>query len=134
MIDLEYEMTFAERIEGPLGPTTGSPARLCWKIAEATLAGPRITDTVKKHVGHVLAKLGAANRTEAVARARELSLIPLLSLLLRPCSDQWQWSGASRRVLASPLSDGEPAITGSRDALGCSCRAGRWPASRRGSS
>ena len=33
-------------------------------------------DTVKKHVGHVLDKLGAANRTEAVARARELSLIP----------------------------------------------------------
>ena len=33
-------------------------------------------DTVKKHVGHVLAKLGAANRTEAVARARELRLIP----------------------------------------------------------
>ena len=33
-------------------------------------------DTVKKHVSHVLAKLGAANRTEAVARARELSLIP----------------------------------------------------------
>ena len=33
-------------------------------------------DTVKKHVGHVLGKLGAANRTEAVTRARELSLIP----------------------------------------------------------
>jgi LuxR family maltose regulon positive regulatory protein len=33
-------------------------------------------DTVKKHVSHVLSKLGAANRTEAVARARELSLIP----------------------------------------------------------
>ncbi len=33
-------------------------------------------DTVKKHVGHVLGKLGAANRTEAVARARQLSLIP----------------------------------------------------------
>ena len=33
-------------------------------------------DAVKKHVGHVLGKLGAANRTEAVARARELSLIP----------------------------------------------------------
>ena len=32
-------------------------------------------DTVKKQVGHVLAKLGAANRTEAVARARELGLI-----------------------------------------------------------
>ena len=33
-------------------------------------------DTVKKHVGHVLGKLRAANRTEAVARARQLSLIP----------------------------------------------------------
>ena len=32
-------------------------------------------DTVKKHVSHVLDKLGAANRTEAVARARELELI-----------------------------------------------------------
>ena len=30
----------------------------------------------QEHVGHVLGKLGAANRTEAVARARELSLIP----------------------------------------------------------
>jgi DNA-binding CsgD family transcriptional regulator len=29
-----------------------------------------------QHVSHVLGKLGAANRTEAVARARELSLIP----------------------------------------------------------
>ena len=33
-------------------------------------------DTVKKHVTHVLGKLGAANRTEAVARARQLGLIP----------------------------------------------------------
>jgi LuxR family maltose regulon positive regulatory protein len=33
-------------------------------------------DTVKKHVSHVLGKLGAANRTEAVARARELGLFP----------------------------------------------------------
>jgi LuxR family maltose regulon positive regulatory protein len=33
-------------------------------------------DTVKKHVSHILGKLGAASRTEAVARARELSLIP----------------------------------------------------------
>ena len=32
-------------------------------------------DTVKKHVSHVLAKLSATNRTEAVARARELDLI-----------------------------------------------------------
>ena len=43
MLEVKYEMTFAERIEGPLGPTTGSPPRLCWKVAEATLAGPRIT-------------------------------------------------------------------------------------------
>jgi LuxR family maltose regulon positive regulatory protein len=33
-------------------------------------------DTVKKHVTHVLRKLGATNRTEAVARARQLGLIP----------------------------------------------------------
>jgi LuxR family maltose regulon positive regulatory protein len=32
-------------------------------------------DTVKKHVSHVLAKLGAANRTQAVTRGRELDLI-----------------------------------------------------------
>ena len=35
-----------------------------------------VLDTVKKHVSHVLAKLGATNRTEAVARARDLDLIP----------------------------------------------------------
>ncbi len=33
-------------------------------------------DTVKKHVSHILGKLGAANRTEAVTLARELELIP----------------------------------------------------------
>jgi LuxR family maltose regulon positive regulatory protein len=33
-------------------------------------------DTVKKHVSHLLGKLGAENRTEAVTRARELGLIP----------------------------------------------------------
>jgi LuxR family transcriptional regulator, maltose regulon positive regulatory protein len=33
-------------------------------------------DTTKKHVSHILAKLGAASRTEAAARARELGLIP----------------------------------------------------------
>jgi LuxR family maltose regulon positive regulatory protein len=33
-------------------------------------------DTVKKHVTHVLGKLGAANRTEAASRARQLGLIP----------------------------------------------------------
>jgi LuxR family maltose regulon positive regulatory protein len=33
-------------------------------------------DTVKRHVTHILGKLGAANRTEAAARARQLGLIP----------------------------------------------------------
>ena len=32
-------------------------------------------NTVKKHVGHILSKLGAINRTEATARARELGLL-----------------------------------------------------------
>jgi LuxR family maltose regulon positive regulatory protein len=32
-------------------------------------------DTVKKHVSRVLDKLGATNRTQAVARARELELL-----------------------------------------------------------
>ncbi|HWN01234.1 MAG TPA: LuxR C-terminal-related transcriptional regulator [Streptosporangiaceae bacterium] len=33
-------------------------------------------DTVKTHVIRVLGKFGAANRTEAAARARQLGLIP----------------------------------------------------------
>jgi LuxR family maltose regulon positive regulatory protein len=33
-------------------------------------------DTVKKHLIHVLGKLGAAKRTEAAARACQLGLIP----------------------------------------------------------
>jgi LuxR family transcriptional regulator, maltose regulon positive regulatory protein len=33
-------------------------------------------DTAKKHVSHIFAKLGAANRTEAVAQARDLGVIP----------------------------------------------------------
>ncbi|MDR2986289.1 MAG: LuxR C-terminal-related transcriptional regulator [Nocardiopsaceae bacterium] len=33
-------------------------------------------DTAKKHVSHLMSKLGATNRTEAVAHARQLGLIP----------------------------------------------------------
>jgi LuxR family transcriptional regulator, maltose regulon positive regulatory protein len=43
------------------------------RIAEQLLV---TLDTVKKHVSHVLGKLGAANRTEAVTRAHQLGLIP----------------------------------------------------------
>ena len=32
-------------------------------------------ETVKKHVSHILGKLGAGNRTQAVARARALGLL-----------------------------------------------------------
>ena len=48
MIDLEYEMTYAETIEGPLGPTTGSllGERICWQITTATMHGPRIDATL----------------------------------------------------------------------------------------
>ena len=50
-------------------------------LLAAGMSNPRIAgelvltlDTVNKHVSHLLAKLGAANRTEAVTRARQLGL------------------------------------------------------------
>jgi LuxR family maltose regulon positive regulatory protein len=53
------------------------------RLLAAGTPNPRIAeqlvvslDTVKKHISHVLGKLGAANRTEAVTRARQLGLIP----------------------------------------------------------
>jgi LuxR family maltose regulon positive regulatory protein len=49
---------------------TGAPNP---RIAEQLVVS---LDTVKKHVSHLLGKLGAANRTEAVTRARQLGLIP----------------------------------------------------------
>jgi len=48
----------------------GKPNR---QIAEELVVA---LDTVKKHVSHLLGKLGADNRTQAVTRARELGLIP----------------------------------------------------------
>jgi LuxR family transcriptional regulator, maltose regulon positive regulatory protein len=33
-------------------------------------------DTVKRHISHLFGKLEVANRTQAVARARELGLLP----------------------------------------------------------
>jgi uncharacterized protein (DUF427 family)/DNA-binding CsgD family transcriptional regulator len=45
--------------------------------ANRDIAGELVVtiDTVKRHVSHILAKLGAVNRTEAAVRARELNLI-----------------------------------------------------------
>jgi LuxR family maltose regulon positive regulatory protein len=48
----------------------GAPNRA---IAERLVVTP---ETVKKHVSHLFDKLGAANRTQAVARARQLGLLP----------------------------------------------------------
>ena len=52
-------------------------------LLAAGMPNPRIArelvltlDSVKKHVSHLLGKLGAANRTAAVTRARQLGLIP----------------------------------------------------------
>jgi hypothetical protein len=43
-VRLADEMVYRETIEGPWGPTTGSPfgARVCWSVTDATLRGPRI--------------------------------------------------------------------------------------------
>jgi LuxR family maltose regulon positive regulatory protein len=48
----------------------GAPNRVIAEQLVVTL------ETVKKHLSHVFDKLGAANRTQAVARARELGLLP----------------------------------------------------------
>ena len=69
-------------VPGIVDPLTGRELEVLKMLAAGrsnqAIAGELVVslDTVKKHVGHVLGKLGAANRTEAVARARELSLIP----------------------------------------------------------
>jgi len=49
-----------------------SPPRSGQRIGHDLVA----LDTVKKHLIHVLGKLGAAKRTEAAARACQLGLIP----------------------------------------------------------
>ena len=69
-------------VPGIVEPLTGRELEVLEMLAAGrsnrAIAGQLVVtlDTVKKHVGHVLAKLGAANRTEAVARARQLGLIP----------------------------------------------------------
>ncbi len=68
-------------VPGLVDPLTGRELEVLELLAAGrsnqAIAGQLVVtlDTVKKHVSHVLGKLGAANRTEAVTRARELSLI-----------------------------------------------------------
>ena len=69
-------------VPGIVEPLTGRELEVLGMLAAGlpnkTIARDLVVslDTVKKHVGHVLGKLGAANRTEAVARAQQLGLIP----------------------------------------------------------
>ncbi|MFZ0003589.1 MAG: LuxR C-terminal-related transcriptional regulator, partial [Trebonia sp.] len=69
-------------VPGLIEPLTGRELEVL-RLLAAGKSNQRIAhdlvvalDTVKKHVTHVLGKLGAANRTEAVARARDLGLTP----------------------------------------------------------
>ena len=69
-------------VPGLIEPLTGRELEVL-RLLAAGKSNQRIAhdlvvalNTVKKHVTHVLGKLGAANRTEAVARARDLGLIP----------------------------------------------------------
>jgi LuxR family transcriptional regulator, maltose regulon positive regulatory protein len=69
-------------VPGLIDPLTSRELEVLQMLAAGksnqAIAGELVVtlDTVKKHVSHLLGKLGAANRTEAVSRARELSLIP----------------------------------------------------------
>jgi LuxR family transcriptional regulator, maltose regulon positive regulatory protein len=69
-------------VPGIVEPLTGRELEVLGMLAagrsnQAIAAELVVTpDTVKKHVSHVLGKLGAGNRTEAAGRARQLGLIP----------------------------------------------------------
>jgi LuxR family maltose regulon positive regulatory protein len=72
----------ARPVPGLAGQLTARELEILALLAAGT-PNPRIAaelvvslDTVKKHVSQLLGKLGAANRTEAVTRARQLGLIP----------------------------------------------------------
>ncbi|HZC40943.1 MAG TPA: LuxR C-terminal-related transcriptional regulator [Streptosporangiaceae bacterium] len=69
-------------VPGLVDPLTARELEILGLLAAGTpnpaIAGQLVVTlhTVKKHVSHILGKLGAANRTEAVNRARQLGLIP----------------------------------------------------------
>ena len=69
-------------VPGLVEPLSSREAEVL-KLLAAGLQNQQIADdlvvalsTVKKHVTHIFDKLGAVNRTQATARARELGLLP----------------------------------------------------------
>jgi LuxR family transcriptional regulator, maltose regulon positive regulatory protein len=70
---------------------TGQPNRAIAEELVVTL------DTVKRHLSHLFAKLGVANRTQAVVRARELGLLP--ELRFPPGSQLVPTAGSHLRVM-----------------------------------
>jgi DNA-binding CsgD family transcriptional regulator len=99
-------------LPGIVDPLTGRELEVLRMLAAGksnqSIAGELVValDTVKKHVGHILGKLGAANRTEAVARARELTLIrlPAAAAGPRPARLVVHFSGAL--VIPHPVAHG----------------------------
>lgn len=79
--DTPAEPGAATAMPGLVDPLTGRElevlARLAAGVPNQAIAEELFVTlfTVKKHVSHVLAKLGAGNRTQAVARARALGLL-----------------------------------------------------------
>jgi ATP/maltotriose-dependent transcriptional regulator MalT len=88
----EYVGQILAAIRGPRGPVAPSPSPLVESLSERELAVLRLVaaglsnreiaaklivspGTAKSHVNHICGKLGARNRTEAVARAKELGLV-----------------------------------------------------------
>lgn len=83
-------MNYWERIEGPMKSTKGSAynERICWKIAEATLRGPKIdahlampgTDWMRRgHDGIRRADLRAqliTNDHETILMSYDIAIIP----------------------------------------------------------
>ena len=78
----EHSGPGAAAVPGVVEPLTSRELEVLALLAigrsNQAIAGQLVVtlDTVKKHVSHIMDKLGAANRTEAVTRARELGLIP----------------------------------------------------------
>jgi LuxR family transcriptional regulator, maltose regulon positive regulatory protein len=68
-------------VPGLVEPLSPRELQVLWLLADGrsnqAIAAELVIslDTVKRHVSHVLDKLGAANRTQAVSRARELGLL-----------------------------------------------------------